>query len=783
MLRCLIFFVTVSVVFPAFSQFTIRGTVWDSDKAPIAGANVIMVGTDKGTVADADGRFELRAVATGACTLEVSFMGYVTERRELAITSDVTTDFILFFDTKQLEPLVVLHPTRASEATPTTYVNLSRDKLKEQNFGQDMPFLLNWTPSVVTTSDAGAGIGYTGIRIRGTDATRVNVTINGIPYNDSESQSTFWVDIPDIASSTKSIQIQRGVGTSSNGPGAFGASVNLDTRSNRYDTTFAEAMIGVGSFGAQRYTLRGGYQINNFFVEGKLSRIKSDGYVERASADLDSYYFRAVYNGKVGVQAVAFGGAEKTYQAWYGVDEATMQINRRMNYAGAIYDSLGSIKGYYTNQVDDYKQDHGQVHLSYGLSRGWDASVSFHGTYGRGYYEEYQQGRMLSSVGLPDTMGIGSTDMVVRKWLENYFYGLTYSLRYSGMKSGFVLGGAASWYEPARHFGEIIWTEEQFAVPPGYRYYSGLSDKGDRNVFIKWNYRWTDHLTSFVDFQYRRVNYTTMGTQDDQTTYAIDDQFNFFNPKVGLTYGLDRPDSQYANSLYISYAIANREPNRSDYLGGTTKPRTERLHNLEAGWRKKTKTWGLDLNCFLMQYADQLVQTGALDAAGYPIRANIGKSYRTGLEASAVINLLEKWSWNVNLTWSANKNKDYVVFENNQPVNRDTRIILTPDWIAGSQLAWKPIKGFEAAWLSKYVGKQYLDNTESEGVSLSDYWINDLRFSYEIKPKGFQVISWSLLINNLMNVKYASNGYSDAGVPYYYPQAGMNFMAMMTVRL
>lgn len=766
----------------ASGQSTLQGTIRDQEQnQPLSGVNVVIKGITRGSVTNTEGKYALE-LPSGTWTIVASFVGYSSQEKTVTLPAGEPVDFMLVADTTQLNEIVVLHPTRGNEFTATTYVNLDAPVIQKQNFGQDLPFLLNWTPSVVTTSDAGAGVGYTGIRIRGSDATRVNVTINGIPYNDSESQSTFWVDIPDIASSTQSIQVQRGVGTSTNGAGAFGASINLDTQTGiqqREDGPYAEAILGAGSFGTQRYTLKGGYRIGALFLEGKLSKIKSDGYIERASSDLGSYYFKAALNrGAIDVDAIFFGGSEKTYQAWYGVDEATLQTNRRMNFAGAIYDSIGSITRYYQNQVDDYKQDHGQLHLGWALSERWDAKVSLHGTYGRGFYEEYHQNRTFASVGLPDFMGNESTDMVLRKWLNNYFYGLTYSLAYTGNRSGVVIGGAASWYEPARHYGEIIWTALPNSIPPGYRYYQGLSDKGDRNVFVKWNYRWNDRVSSFVDLQYRGVNYTTSGIQDDQSAYAVDDRFDFFNPKVGVTYQAGK-----RTHLYASYSIANREPNRSDYLGAAVKPRPERLYNLETGMRRRAGSFDLDVNYFLMQYHDQLVQTGALDPAGYPIRANVGSSFRTGVEASGLWRLSTAWSWNVNAAWSVNQNRDYIVFENGVPVPRNTRIILSPDIVTGSQLTWKQAKGPEVTWLSKYVGDQYLDNTESASVKLAGYWINDLRLRYEIAPRGFHSISWSLLINNFFDVQYASNGYSYGGVPYFYPQAGRNFMAMMTVRI
>lgn len=783
MLRCIGWILLLLGGNCSWAQHTVIGTVRDfSGLRPLPGATVQVVNGKQSAVTDELGQFRLEKMPSGRYIVAVRFLGYAEQKDTMDVPTSNRVDYLLK-ESSTITEAVIVQATRANESTPTTFVNVTRQQLQQQNFGQDMPLLLNWTPSVVTTSDAGAGVGYTSIRIRGSDATRVNVTINGVPYNDSESQSTFWVDIPDMASSTQSVQIQRGVGTSTNGAGAFGASVNLQTISMNTDP-YAELIAGGGSFATQRYTVRAGTGLikDRWSFDVKATHIKSDGYVERASSDLASYYFSAGFHGgKTMVKAIAFGGSEKTYQSWYGVDEATLQTNRRMNYAGALYDTNGNVSGYYDNQVDDYVQNHYQLHVSHQLDDRWSATGSLHYTYGRGFYEEYHQSRSFASVGLPDFVQPDSTyiasDMILRKWLDNVFYGFTYGIQYQGEKSTFLLGGAVHQYSPAKHFGEITWAQLTGSVAPGYRYYDGRSEKGDRNIFLKWNYKINDKLGSFVDVQYRGVNYSTSGTRDDQSSYAVDDRFDFFNPKAGLSYTLSDK-----NFLYASYAIAHREPNRSDYLEGATTPRPERLNNLEMGLRRRTNLYAFDVNYFLMQYTDQLVQTGAIDNAGYPIRANVGNSYRTGVEVSGTIRLSNAWSWNANATWSVNQNKDFIIFENNVPRPKNTNIILSPGIIAGSQLAWRPLAGMEAVWLSKYVSSQYLDNTESASVRLSDYWINDLRLSYEISPKGFKSIGWSVLVNNVLDVMYSSNGYGYGGTPYYFPQAGRNFMAMMTLK-
>ncbi|MBS1977409.1 MAG: TonB-dependent receptor [Bacteroidetes bacterium] len=767
----------------AQAQFTIQGIVRDAnEKRALAGATVQCTGTSLAAVTDEYGMFRFDKVKAGEYYLVVNFLGYSTSFDTLNITSDSKTEILLKEQSVLTDEVVVL-ATRANEHTPTTFTNVNRLTIQKQNFGQDLPFIVNWTPSVVTTSDAGAGVGYTGIRIRGSDATRVNVTINGIPYNDSESQGTFWVDIPDIASSTQSIQIQRGVGTSTNGAGAFGGTVNLQTNSLQAEP-YAEILTSAGSFSTFRNTLRAGTGLinNHWAFDAKVSRITSDGYVERASSDLGSYYLSGGYYGKKTViKAITFGGTEKTYQSWYGVDSATMAMNRRMNYAGAIYDANGNIVRYYDNQVDDYKQDHYQLHISQQLGKVWTANLSLHYTWGRGYYEEYHQNTAFKDLGLPDIIlkdtTLTSSDVILRKWLDNKFYGATWSAQYNGDRSTLIFGGAYNQYADAKHFGEVIWAQFAGDTPIRYRYYNGEAQKNDFNTYVKWSYNIIEKLSSFIDVQYRHVTYRTSGTKDDLSAYDVNDQFNFFNPKAGLNYAVTGRDM-----LYTSYAIANREPNRSDYIDGTVKPRPERLDNFELGWRRNASRYGLEVNYYLMNYTDQLVLTGQLDNAGYPIRANVGKSYRTGLELSGLIRISGQWTWNANLTWSMNKNRNFVVLENNVPVTKDTNIILSPGLIGGSQLTWAPVSNFQATILSKYVGKQYLDNDQNERLTLPSYFINDVRLSYQWKPGGMKEVGFNLLLNNIGNVLYASNGYSYAGAAYYYPQAGRNFLFMITLK-
>jgi iron complex outermembrane recepter protein len=764
-------------------DFSISGSIREAATGKsLPGATIQLSGTSAGTISDESGKFLFSGLRAGSYTLEIKYIGYAPYSETFELSADRIFDIGLS-ESYQLTDEVIVYATRATAETPTTFTNVDQAAIKKQNFGQDLPFLLNWTPSLVTTSDAGAGVGYTGIRIRGSDATRVNVTINGIPYNDSESQGTFWVNISDIASSAQSIQIQRGVGTSTNGASAFGASVNLQTTSLS-PSPYAEVSATAGSFNTQRYVVKGGTGLfkDHWSFDGRVSKTMSDGYIRRAYSDLGSYFFSGGYFGKnTIVKAVVFGGQEETYQAWYGVDAETMKTDRRFNWAGAIFNEDGSIS-YYDKEIDHYRQDHYQLHVSQRLSSAWTANVSLHYTYGRGYYEQYKQAQDFSEIGLEDIVlkdtTLTSGDFIVRRWLDNKFYGTTFALNYDTDDMTFTLGGGYNEYANARHFGEIIWS--QYASNSSLRdnYYDGESEKKDFNIYSKVNYAITPAFNAFLDLQVRSVEYNTKGIDDDLKPYRANDDFLFFNPKAGVSYALAE------NSiLYASYAIAHREPNRTDYMDGDDKPRPERLDNIEIGWRKATPKFNVDANYYFMYYTNQLVLTGAINNVGSPIRDNIGESYRTGIELSGSYKFSDAWSVDINATVSRNLNKDYVHFDDEGNTSEtSSAIILSPNVIAGGQLSWTGLKNFQATLLSKYVGKQYLDNTENESLKLDSYFIHDLRFSYSIPVKGMTGIEASLLLNNILDKEYSSNGYAWGTTPYYYPQAGRNFLAMLTVK-
>lgn len=664
---------------------------------------------------------------------------------------------------------VLVSAVRVTSKTPVTFSNMDKKEIKYRNLGQDIPVLMNYLPSVVTTSDAGSGIGYTGIRVRGSDATRVNVTINGIPYNDAESQGTFWVNMPDFASSVESLQLQRGVGTSTNGSGAFGASLNMLTDSYASKPT-GEVSGSFGSFNSQKETVKfsTGLLNDHFELAGRLSTIKSDGYVDRASSDLKSYFLQGTYVGKTTlIKALVFGGTEKTYQSWNGIDGETLNSNRTFNSAGMYTDEAGNVR-FYDNETDNYQQDHYQLHWSESWSDKWNSNLAFHYTKGKGYYENYKEDADMADYNLNPVGTITTTDLVRQKWLDNDFYGTTFSLKYKEEQLDVIFGGGWNKYE-GDHYGKVIWARYASQSELGDHYYDDFSTKTDGNIFAKANYQLTEKLSFYGDLQYRRVEYKANSPE----TGLVDDTFNFFNPKAGLNFEINQK-----NTLYFSYARANREPNRTDYEGGNVKP--EKLNDFELGWRFNSEKFQLNSNFYYMGYKDQLILTGRLDDVGAPIRSNTDKSYRLGFEVDATISLSEKFILRPNFTLSSNKNVDLAVEGQNYGT---TKIAYSPEVIAGNIIVYSPIKSLHISLLQKYVGEQYMNNIELPEAKLADYFVNDLNVSFEIKPKSiFKSIMITGLVNNILDKKYVSNGAMWDIYPYYYPQAGINFLAGLTLK-
>ncbi|MFT7251502.1 MAG: iron complex outermembrane receptor protein [Flavobacterium sp.] len=693
--------------------------------------------------------------------------------------------------TNQLDEVIV-SAVRVTSETPVTFSNLDKKEIAQRNLGQDIPMLMNYMPSVVTTSDAGAGVGYTGIRVRGSDASRVNVTINGIPYNDSESHGTFWVNMPDFASSTESLQLQRGVGTSTNGAGAFGASLNLLTDAYKKESS-GEVSNSFGSFNTRKHTVKfsTGLMNDKFELSGRLSNIESDGFIDRASSDLKGYFLQGAYVGKTTlIKALAFGGKERTYQAWYGLeDEEKLKNDRTYNSAGMYTDANGNTR-FYDDQVDNYNQDHYQLHWSEKVTQNWTTNIALHYTYGRGYFEQYKEDGDFADYNFdPIIIGgqtIDKTDLIRRRWLDNNFFGTTFSANYKKGNLDFIFGGAWNIYQ-GDHYGEVIWAQYASNSEIRDRYYDDYANKSDFNVFSKANYKATSNLSLFADLQYRRVGYQANGVQ----LAFVDDTFNFFNPKAGLTYALDND-----NKFYASYAIANREPRRDDYENNSFK--AERLQDVELGWRFSSSKVQVNSNVYYMKYKDQLVLTGGLNDVGAPIYTNSGDSYRLGLEVDATIQLSEKFLVRPNVALSQNKNKDFYFEKDGLLQNLgDTNIAFSPNFILGNQFIFRPIPNFQLSLLSKYVGEQYMGNVDFNSSKLDAYFVNDLNVSYELTTKSiFKSIVFSALVNNLFDVQYESNGYfytydddfsnpgtiKTVGGAGYYPQAGINVLAGMTLK-
>ncbi|NHF58714.1 TonB-dependent receptor [Flavobacteriaceae bacterium TP-CH-4] len=707
---------------------------------------------------------------------------------------------------------VFVSAVRVTNETPVTFSNFKKDEFAPRNLGQDIPILMNFLPSVVTTSDAGAGVGYTGIRVRGSDATRVNVTINGIPYNDAESHGTFWVNMPDFASSTESLQLQRGVGTSTNGAGAFGASLNLLTDAVS-EEAYGQISSSIGSFNTLRNNLKFSTGLLNDHVEiaGRLSRITSDGYIDRASSELDAYFLQGAYkDDNTLIKALLFGGHEITYQSWYGFDAATItaigedgniETNRTFNIAGARFDAIGNSEGFYENQVDNYKQDHAQLLWNEQLSDAWNLNLALHYTHGRGFFEEYVDDwyytnvlfsgdSQLSFIGRENfTLNgteITATDYIRRRWLDNDFYGTVFSAIYSQEKLNLILGGGWNQYE-GDHFGEVIWTRFNNGNDLRERYYDDSSKKTDLNLYAKANYRLDSKWNLFGDLQYRTVGYQANGNE----TGLVDDTFNFFNPKAGLTYDLNRN-----NNFYLSYAVANREPNRNDYENGSPKP--ERLQDIELGWRYVAPSFQVNTNLYYMRYKDQLVLTGELNDVGAPLRANVGDSYRLGLEVDANIEFSNQFQWRPNVAVSDNRNIDFVFQRDGVLQNLgNTNIAYSPWLVIGNWFTYSPWETLDISFLSKYVGKQYMGNIDSDASVLEAYSQLDFNVQYVWNIDAFiDSITFSGMINNVANEDIISNGYfytfdddfSDPGTittvegAGYYPQAGRNFLLGATIR-
>ena len=778
-------------VFAGFGQFKLSGVVMGKN-VPLTGASVVLGNSMYGVSTLSNGTFEFKNLKTGEYVVKVSFIGFETTEIKLDLKSDEHISV-------HLEPNVILtdeiliSASVAKSKTPMAYNNVSGEEISRQNMGQDIPYLLQLTPSFVATSDAGSGIGYTNFRIRGTDMNRINVAVNGIPLNDAESHGTWFVDQPDLASSIENVQVQRGAGTSANGAAAFGATINLQTSAFNPDP-YAEFKTAFGSFNTLKNTVLAGTGLINgkFTVDARLSKVNSDGFIDRASADLKSFYISSgYYIENTVLKAIVFSGYEKTYQAWNGIPSELLQTNRTYNSAGEYTDEKGVVQ-YYENQVDDYQQDHFQLHFSQSINQNINLNASAHYTRGKGFYENYKEDEDLTDYRIPPVI-IGSetvetSDLINQKWLDNDFYGLVYSLNYQKNKSDLIFGGGYSIYD-GDHFGKVIWAQFLGNAKPNHDWYQSTGLKKDFNVYAKYNYQVSEKINLFTDLQYRNIHYTIDGIDDDLRDITQEHNFNFFNPKFGVFY-----EPQQNQQLYISLAVANREPNRSNYVDADPagkQPVHETLRDWELGYNYKSSAFSFSANYYYMCYKNQLVLTGEINDVGAPIMVNVDKSFRTGIELQAGVKITSTLQWNGNTTFSINKVKNFIEYIDNWDTWGQetyelgtTDLAFSPNIIASSRFTFSPVSKLEFNFISSYVGKQFIDNTSNDDRVLNAWFVNNLNAEYSVNTKLFEEITLRLMVNNLFNEKYESNAWVYSYIyegernkmDGYFPQAGTHFM-------
>ena len=696
---------------------------------------------------------------------------------------------------------VSVNALRANDKTPMAFTNISKSEIKKSNLGQDLTYLISLTPSVVTTSDAGAGIGYTGLRIRGTDPSRINVTINGIPVNDSESQGVWWVNMPDFASSLDNIQIQRGVGTSTNGAAAFGASINLKTLAlNKKAYTITNNSIGSFNTLKNNIEFGSGMLNNKFTFDGRLSRISSDGYIDRATSDLKSLYLQGAYFGKKSVlKAIVFSGQERTYQAWNGVPKKYLDTNRTFN------------SYTYENEVDNYNQTNYQLHYNEQLNSKTNIHLATHYTHGEGYFESEKLNQNLADYGLNNIFigsdTISSTDLIRRKWLNNDFGGITYSINHKNDLVNLVVGGANNVYS-GQHYGNVIWAQYMSNGLYNHQYYKNIATKYDNNVFIKTNFQASEKTSLFLDLQSRNIEYEFNGSDIDGNIGVQEVKLDFFNPKFGLSHKMNEEQL-----LYGSFAVANKEPNRSDYIESSpnSRPLHETLYDTEIGFKYTTKDFKFNANAYIMNYDNQLIKTGEINDVGYFTSENVKKSFRRGIEIEGSILLSKKLAWAANMTLSENKIDTFIQYIDSwdtggqqETIYTETDLAFSPSIIWASQLTYNFQDNLSLDFITKYVGEQFIDNSSSEDRKLDDYLVNNLRLSYSFNSKIFNYARLSLQINNLFDEEYVSsawiyrfvsNGYdpseddhyvtkgSDGGynMAGYFPEATRNYLIGLTL--
>lgn len=781
----------------------IKGKVSDTNGKSLPGAAVTIGNSFLGIFTNPDGSYLFKGLKDGNYTLRFSFMGYETAEKEINLQGELTLDIVLTAKPYLIDE-VQISALRAGEHSPMAYSSIDKSFIKSQNTGQDMPYLLSLTPSLIETSEAGNGVGYTGLRIRGTDGNRINVTIDGIPLNDPESQQVFWVDLPDIASSVDNIQVQRGAGTSTNGAGAFGATISLQT-STPDNEPFADASATYGSFNTIKTMVSAGTGLlgGKFALQMRYSDIKSDGYIYRTGSSHKSMFISGILrNEKSSLRANVILGDEHTGIGWWGVPKEMLSIDRRYNPAGEFTDENGNLQ-YYDNESDNYKQDHFQLIYNRKMSNFLTLNTALHYTKGKGYYEEYREDQSFTDYGLPSfSIGdsiLSSSDLIRRKWMSNDFYGLVASLKYRKDRVEASAGGGLNTYS-GNHFGTIVWMQNAGGSGKDYKWYHNNAQKDEISIYGKVSYSLSDKTSIFGDLQYRYVGYAMLGEDDDLKDLGQSHNFSFFNPKGGLFYSIS-PNQD----TYISFSVANREPTRSDFKEAagdpSATPKPETLYDTEAGYKLRTGKSSVSLNLYGMIYRDQLVPTGQLSDVGYSIMTNVDKSYRLGIELSGATKISDYLNWNVNLTLSRNKILNFTEFYtdynttdwSSQYLSKNlgtVDIAYSPSVISTSDLTFNLTKWVDLHLISKYVGRQYFDNTMNAERTIDPYFVNNFRLDFSPVIKGVKNVDLQLLVNNIFNEKYENNAYggnwyedgAEKTWSYFFPQAGTNWLARIALR-
>jgi len=776
------------------AQQSLYGTILDKTTGEsLPGAHIVLENTFLTAISGPDGQYHFNNLKAGTYRLKVSYIGYETIEKEISIKGDLKMDFSLSA-TAIMQDEVVIRGIRTFEQEPPSFSNISKKEISSENMGQDLPYIMALSPSTVISSDAGNGVGYTYMRIRGTDMTGINITLNGIPLNDPESHGVWWVNMPDLASSIDNLQIQRGVGTSTNGAAAFGASINIQTKQYNADP-YAEINSSLGSYKTFKNTLRFGTGLikGRWSVDGRVSLISSDGYIDRAASNLKSFNLSGAYFGEKSIYRFnIFSGKEKTYQAWAGVPKDSLRTNRTYNpYT-------------YENETDNYQQDHYQFFYAREISQFWKINAALFYVRGRGYYEQYKEDRSFSSYGLPDIIiggdTIGNTDLVQQKWLNNHYYGLTWSVNYKKNKLDVVVGGGWNQYD-GDHYGKIIWAEYAMNMDKDHEWYRNNGLKTDLNFYARANYQLLTKLNIYGDLQYRVINYRIDGIHDDLRDISQEHDFNFFNPKLGLVY-----DINDKHRTFFSFGVANREPNRSVYRDASAgeNPTFETLYDYELGYKYTSQKIAFSGNIYYMGYNNQLVLTGKINNVGAPIMTNVKDSYRAGIELQAGFRILKRLKWDLNASFSRNKIKDFTAYVDNwnywdDPANEpyqyeeylgETNISFSPNITAGSILDYEAIDDLHISLVSNYVGKQYIDNTSSDDRKLKPYFLNDIRLMYTIRTNLIKEINLHCQLNNIFSVEYESNAWvyryiyegQEGVMDGYFPQAPVNFFMGIGLR-